>query len=81
MNNKLECVVSLGILGFGIWIIAATRAASTLFPLWIALGMLTIAVGLFSLLAEVRMSARGIRPTRQRLAASLRRGKSHGDAG
>ncbi len=54
MNGKLEYVISLGIIGFGIWIIAETKAGSALFPLWIALGGLAVAVGLLSLLAELR---------------------------
>ena len=55
MDNILEYLVSLGIVGVGIvWIIVATKAGSALFSAWIALGFLTIAVGLISLLAETR---------------------------
>jgi hypothetical protein len=54
VNNILEYLVSLGLVGAGIvWIVAATKATA-LFPAWIALGILTIAVGLISLLAETR---------------------------
>jgi len=55
VNNILEYLVSLGIVGVGIvWTVAAAKAGSALSPAWIALGILTIVVGLISLLAETR---------------------------
>jgi hypothetical protein len=55
VNNILEYLVSLGIVGVGIvWTVATTKAGSALSPAWIALGIPTIVVGLISLLAETR---------------------------
>jgi hypothetical protein len=60
VTKILKYFVSLGIVGTGIvWIIAATRAGSALFPAWIALGSLTIVVGLISLLARDRLAQDG----------------------
>ena len=52
MNDViLAYLVSLGIIGTGvIWIVASTNSS----VFWIALGVLTVAVGLISLLTEFR---------------------------
>jgi hypothetical protein len=54
MNDViLAYLVSLGIIGTGvIWIVASTNSTTSVF--WIALGVLTVAVGLISLLTEFR---------------------------
>ena len=48
------CLISVGIIGFGGWIVANSKVESGLFPIWFVLGLLTIAVGLMSLLREIR---------------------------
>jgi hypothetical protein len=49
----LAYLVSLGILGTGvIWIVASKNSTTSVF--WIALGVLTVCVGLISLLTELR---------------------------
>jgi len=54
MNDTiLAYLVSLGILGTGvIWIVASKNSTTSVF--WIALGVLTVCVGLISLLTELR---------------------------
>jgi len=54
MNDViLAYLVSLGIIGTGvISIVASTNSTTSVF--WIALGVLTVAVGLISLLTEFR---------------------------
>jgi hypothetical protein len=54
MDTALAYLISVGIVGFGVWVIAATKAGSDIFLIWIVLGLLTIAVGLISLLGETR---------------------------
>jgi len=47
-------LISVGIIGFGGWIVANSKVESGIFPIWFVLGLLTIAVGLMSLLGEIR---------------------------
>ena len=47
-------LISVGIIGFGGWIVANSKVESGIFPIWFVLGLLTIAVGLMSLLREIR---------------------------
>jgi hypothetical protein len=55
MDTKLAYLISLGIIGFGvIWIVVGAKAGSATLFVGIALGVLTIIVGLISLLIEVR---------------------------
>jgi hypothetical protein len=54
MDTALAYLISVGIVGFGVWVIAAAKTGSDLFLIWIVLGLLTIAVGLISLLGEIR---------------------------
>jgi hypothetical protein len=54
MDTALAYLISVGIVGFGVWVIAATKAGSDIFLIWSVLGLLTIAVGLISLLGETR---------------------------
>jgi hypothetical protein len=54
MDTALAYLISVGIVGFGVWVIAAAKAGSDIFLIWIVLGLLTIAVGLISLLGEIR---------------------------
>jgi uncharacterized membrane protein YcjF (UPF0283 family) len=57
MNHPtLAYLVSLGIVAFGvIWVVAGMKSAT--WAIWIAIGVLTIAVGLISLLTEIRDDA------------------------
>jgi hypothetical protein len=53
MEKALAYLISVGIVGFGIWIIFASVAGSfALWPIWLA-GLATIAVGLLSLSNEI----------------------------
>jgi hypothetical protein len=54
MDAALAYLISVGIIGFGCWIVATGTAGSGLFPIWLVLGLLTIAAGLTSLLGEIR---------------------------
>jgi hypothetical protein len=54
MDAALAYLISVGIIGFGCWIVATGTAGSGLFPIWLVLGILTIATGLTSLLGEIR---------------------------
>jgi hypothetical protein len=54
MDTALAYLISVGIVGFGVWVIAAAKGGSDIFLIWIVLGLLTIAVGLISLLGEIR---------------------------
>ena len=53
MDTALGYPISVGIVGFGVWVVAAAKAGSDVFLIWIVLGLLTIAVGLISLLGEI----------------------------
>jgi uncharacterized membrane protein HdeD (DUF308 family) len=53
IDTVLAYLISLGIIAAGIiWIVAGTNPATSV--LYITIGVLTIAVGLISLLAELR---------------------------
>jgi hypothetical protein len=53
MDTILAYLVSLGIIGAGvIWIVAGTNSATS--AVCIAIGVLTVAVGLISFLTELR---------------------------
>jgi hypothetical protein len=47
-------LISVMLVGFGGWIIAVSSVQSDMFPVWFALGALTIAIGLISALDERR---------------------------
>jgi hypothetical protein len=53
MDTALAYLISVGIVGFGFWVVAAAKARSDVFLIWIVLGLLIIAVGLISLLGEI----------------------------
>ena len=52
MDTALAYLISVGITGFGIWIVAVAAQGSNAFLFWIVGGLLTTAVGLTSLLGE-----------------------------
>ena len=53
MDTVLSLLVSVGIIAFGVWIVAGTLAAGS--PLaWTLMGLLTVIVGLISLYGSVR---------------------------
>jgi phosphate starvation-inducible membrane PsiE len=53
IDTVLAYLISLGIIGVGaIWIVASASSATS--TIWIAVGILTIAVGGTSLLTELR---------------------------
>jgi hypothetical protein len=55
-HSALAYLISLGIVASGvIWIVAGMNSATS--AIWIAIGVLTIAVGLISLLTEIRNGA------------------------
>jgi hypothetical protein len=54
MDTALAYLISVGIIAFGIWTVAAAAPGSSVFLFWIVGGLLTIAVGLLSLFGEVR---------------------------
>jgi hypothetical protein len=52
-DTVLAYLISLGIIGAGVmWIVAGTNPATSVFS--VAMGVVTIAVGLISLLGELR---------------------------
>jgi hypothetical protein len=53
MDTALAYLISVGIIGFGVWDAVAAEAGSDVFLIRIALGLLTIAVGLISLPGEI----------------------------
>jgi hypothetical protein len=53
MDTVLSFLISVGIIAFGIWIVAGTIAAGSLLG-WKLMGMLPVAVGLISLFSEIR---------------------------
>jgi hypothetical protein len=53
MDTVLSLLISVGIIAFGVWIVAGTFAAGS--PLaWTLMGLLTVIVGLLSLYGSVR---------------------------
>ncbi len=53
MDTVLLLLISVGIIAFGVWIVAGTLAAGS--PLaWTLMGLLTVMVGLISLYGSVR---------------------------
>jgi hypothetical protein len=53
MDTVLSLLISVGIIAFGVWIVACTLAAGS--PLaWMLMGLLTVIVGLISLYGSVR---------------------------
>jgi hypothetical protein len=53
MNDAFSFLISVGIIAFGIWIVAGTIAAGS--PLaWTLMGLLTVIVGLISLYLATR---------------------------
>ncbi len=57
MDTVLSLLISVGIIAFGVWIVAGTLAAGS--PLaWTLMGLLTVIVGLISLYGSVREQER-----------------------
>jgi hypothetical protein len=53
MDTVPSLLISVGIIAFGVWIVASTLAAGS--PLaWTLMGLLTVIVGLISLYGSVR---------------------------
>jgi hypothetical protein len=53
MDTVLSLLISVGIIAFGVWIVARALAAGS--PLaWTLMGLLTVIVGLISLYGSVR---------------------------
>ena len=53
MDTVLSLLISVGIIAFGVWIVAGTLAAGS--PLaWMLMGLLTVIVGLISLYGSVQ---------------------------
>jgi hypothetical protein len=53
MDTVLSLLISVGIIAFGVWIVAGALAAGS--PLaWTLMGLLTVIVGLISLYGSVR---------------------------
>jgi hypothetical protein len=53
MDTVLSLLISVGIIAFGVWIVAGALAAGS--PLaWMLMGLLTVIVGLISLYGSVR---------------------------
>jgi hypothetical protein len=53
MDTVLSLLISVGIIAFGVWIVAGALAAGA--PLaWTLMGLLTVIVGLISLYGSVR---------------------------
>ena len=64
MSRMDAYLISVGIIGFGGWIVANSKVESGIFPIWFVLGLLTIAVGLISLLREIRGRRWGVLSSR-----------------
>jgi hypothetical protein len=54
MEMIFEYLVSVGIVGFGVWILATADAGSDLYFLWISLGLVPIAIGLTSVYRVIK---------------------------
>jgi hypothetical protein len=53
MDTALSFLISVGIIAFGVWIVASTIAAGWPFA-WPLMGLLAVIVGLISLYGSVR---------------------------
>ena len=53
MDTVLSFLISVGIIAFGVWIVAGTIAAGSLLG-WTLMGMTPVAMGLISLFSEIR---------------------------
>ena len=55
MDRVLSFLISVGIIAFGVWIVAvaATAASESLF-IWTLVGLIPVVVGLLSLFSEIR---------------------------
>ena len=54
MDTAFAYLISAGMIGFGIWIVATAKVAgSDWFLVWIVIGLLPVAVGLMSLYGEI----------------------------
>jgi hypothetical protein len=55
MDRVLSFLVSVGIVAFGVWIVAAAaKAASESLFIWTLVGLIPVVVGLLSLFSEIR---------------------------
>ena len=53
MDTVLSLLISVGIIAFGVWIVAGTLAAGSP-SAWTLMGLVTVIVGLISLYGSVR---------------------------
>jgi uncharacterized membrane protein YiaA len=56
MDTALAYLISVGIVGFGVWIATAAKVGAGIFPITMVTGLMIIAVGLISLLNEIHNS-------------------------
>jgi hypothetical protein len=55
MDRVLSFLISVGIIAFGVWIVAvAAKAASESLFIWTLVGLIPVVVGLLSLFSEIR---------------------------
>jgi hypothetical protein len=55
MDTVVSYLISVGLIAFGAWVaFAAGEASSGLVSVWTIFGLMPVAVGLFSLFAEMR---------------------------
>jgi hypothetical protein len=54
MDTSLAYLISVAIIVFGIWTMVVAAPGSNVFVFWIVGGLLTVIVGLLSLLGEIR---------------------------
>ena len=54
MDTSFAYLISVGITVFGIWTMVVAAYGSNVFLFWIVGGLLTVTVGLVSLLGEIR---------------------------
>jgi cadmium resistance protein CadD (predicted permease) len=53
MDTAVSYLISIGLIAFGAWVVFAAAEASS-GSVWTILGLMPVAVGLFSLVAEMR---------------------------
>jgi hypothetical protein len=59
MHTALAYLISVGIVGFGVWIATAAKVGGRIFPITIVTGLTIVAVGLLSLLNDIHNSRAG----------------------
>ena len=58
VDTALSYLISVGLIAFGVWIVAAKAASGSLL-VWTFVGLIPIVVGLLSLFPEIRNSKAG----------------------